>query len=132
MAICSPRRTTCFWPASGPTGRATGKSPAGFSFRRSAEQGRVLRNFALYCRRAVGGGSHGQTAAVDCSQWDRQGDGFVETITVHVHNRAASAAVMSKGEREASHLLERVGIAIRWTDILTADPGRGVEQIRQE
>ena len=54
------------------------------------------------------------------------GPAFSETIVVGVYNLCgARAALIEKGEREASRLFERARIEIRWEDCGTRDPSSG-------
>jgi hypothetical protein len=56
-----------------------------------------------------------------------------ETITVHIYNvTGAHAGVIAKGEREASRVFERAGIAVRWSDCPVFDPSRGSNQVCNE
>jgi hypothetical protein len=58
---------------------------------------------------------------------------FAETITVRVHNVAgAHAGVIAEGKRGASRTFELVGIAVRWADCPSIDPGRVSSQMREE
>jgi hypothetical protein len=62
--------------------------------------------------------------------WMAKAMDFAETITVHVYNVAgARAAVIVKGEEEASLVFKWAGIAVRWVDCPVVDAGRAGNKV---